>query len=136
MSKSNYLENQLLLYTFNQVVPDFDADATYYFTLHTDPINDDDTQDVNEVPYGGWSRVAISRTAGEWVVTGVTVANINDIACPKCLSNPCVAKYGSIGRLASGAGKILFSGPLTDEINININGIPVIPAGSASMTKG
>ena len=35
MSKSNYLENELLKYIFNNVTPGFDSDAAYYFALHT-----------------------------------------------------------------------------------------------------
>lgn len=135
MSKSNYLETVLLQAVFNADALPFNADTNVYVALHTADPGEAGTQDTNEVTYTGYSRVAVARTSSGWAVVGNMAANVTDITWPLCSGGSDVATHFSIGRLATGAGELLYSGEITTPLIISSNIIPVAAASALTVTE-
>lgn len=123
MSKSNAWENALLLLLFNNTNVANVGDATglrgsstvgnLYVSLHTADPGEAGDQTTNEISYTGYARVAIARTSGGFTVTGnqasltaaVQFGQRSDVGSTEAL-------YFGIGTASSGAGVLLYSGPL------------------------
>lgn len=138
MSKSNYLENELLKYIFNNVTTGFNSDAAYYFALHTADPGEAGAGNTNEVAYTGYARVLVSRNAGGFTVSGSTVSNTSMVMFPACTDNlggTPVATHYSITRAASGASEILYKAALTSSLAISQNITPIIAASAAQITE-
>ena len=86
----------------------------YYIELHTgDP--GAGTQSTFETLYTGYLRVAVIRTAGGWLVAGVTAANVAQILFPACTgpADDVTLTHVSFGLSNTGiAGQIIRCGPL------------------------
>jgi len=135
MSKSNYLENELLEFIFNAVAAGFAADTQFYIALHTADPGEAGDQTTNEVAYTSYARVSVARSVAGWTVTADTATNVADIPFPTCTGGSTTATHGSVGRLASGAGEILYKGALGAPLNISNLIRPIIPAGDANFTE-
>lgn len=126
MSKSNTFENDLLLLIFNGTaianIADNAASApltNLYVSLHTADPGEAGTQTTNETAYTGYARIAVARTSGGWTVTGASVSPVAAITFGECTASPGGAiTHAAVGTLASGAGKILYSGALTPNITM------------------
>jgi hypothetical protein len=142
MSKSNLLENSLLLLIFNATTFDNIAEndttgplTNLYVALHTaDPTETGDQED-NEATYTDYARVAVPRTAGGWTVTGNQVVNANAITFPEASGGSEVITHFSVGELASGAGDIYYIGTLTTPLNVSVGIEPRFPAGDLVITE-
>jgi hypothetical protein len=131
-SKSDSFENLWMRHIFlNEAIPGV-GDATglppsatagnLFLALHgTDP-GESGTQTSSEVSYTGYARVAVPRTSAGWTVTGNTVRPAANVAFPACTGGSTTATHGSVGTASTGAGMILYRGPLATVINI-INGV-------------
>lgn len=134
MSKSNSLENGLLLLLFNGTTYANIADnaassplTNLHVAAHTADPGESGTQTSSECAYGGYSRVAIARTSGGWTVSTNTVVPVtNPVVLGVCASGTENITHFSIGELASGAGRIFYSGPVTPNIAVSIGVIPQI----------
>lgn len=135
MSKSNALENDLLLYIFNNTTPAWSADAGYYLALHSADPGEAGTQATSEVSYTGYARVLVARNGTALPVTADTVTNGAQIQFPTCTGGSVTATHWSVGRLSSGAGQILYSGALTSSLAISNNVTPQFAASALSITE-
>jgi hypothetical protein len=126
--KSDFLENALLKLIFNAVSDPLIASAvgsltTLYVSLHhTDP-GESGVQSTNEVnlgQYDTYARVGVVRSASGWVVTGASVSPFANIAFPATTggSSGVTIPFFGVGELASGAGKLFYSGGITPSIVI------------------
>ena len=128
--KSGTFANKLLrLIFFGTAIPQIADNAAstpatnFYVALHTADPGETGLQNTNEVTYTGYAREVVSRTAAGWLITtgaAVDVVNPNgniDFA-PRTDVGSTVATYFSIGMLGSGAGEILYFGPLNPSITI------------------
>lgn len=94
-----------------------------YVALHTADPGVGGTQSTNEVTYTGYARVAVARTTGGWTAsTSASSSPVAAITLPAGTGGSGTATFASIGMLASGAGIILYSGPITPSI-ITGNGV-------------
>jgi len=87
--------------------------TTLYVSLHS---NDPGSggQNSNEVIYVGYARIAVARTSGGWTVSAGGVATpVAAITFPTCTGGSTTAYYWGIGLSSSGAGTLLWSGPLS-----------------------
>lgn len=123
MSKGNVFENDLLQLIFNAVgIADLaDNDATspltnLYVSLHTADPGEAGNQQSNEIAYTSYARVAVARTSGGWTVSGASVSPAANIDFPAGTGGSGTATHFAVGTLASGAGKILYSGTITPNI--------------------
>lgn len=144
MSKTNTFENEFLLLLFNNSNIANIGDATglrgsttagsFYVSLHTSDPGEASDQTTNECNYTSYARIAVARSGAGFVVTGNSVspaANV-DFAQPTNATNlPQTATHWGIGTSASGAGKLLYKGPITPNIVIsNTGSLPRVTSAS------
>lgn len=123
MSKGNTYENDLLKLIFQAIaIADLaDNDATspltnLYVSLHTADPGEAGDQTTSEIAYTGYARVAVARTSGGWAVTNNSVSPVANIDFPAGTGGAGTATHFGVGTLASGAGKLLYSGTVTPNI--------------------
>lgn len=135
MSKSNVLENELLLLLFNGTALS-GYGGNLFMALHSaDPL-DAGNQSTSEVSYTGYGRVSVPRDITGFTVSGGNVVNAADISFGTCTAGSATATHWSIGSSVSGSGKILYKGVISDGgLAISINVRPIFAAGSISITE-
>lgn len=107
-----------------------------YVSLHTADPAATGSQTTSEAAYTGYARVAVARTSGGWSISAETITNVGTITFPASTSGPEVETYVGVGTASSGAGVLLWAGPLTASLTIN-NGItPSFAALQLSITEG
>lgn len=132
MSKSNTFEEDILKLIFNGTpianIADNAASApltNLFLALHTADPGESGVQSTSEVSYTGYSRVAVVRTSGGWVVTGNSVSPAAAIEFGEMTAGTAgTATHASIGTASSGGGKILYRGALTPAINYSVGVVP------------
>jgi len=101
------------------------AAGSLYISLHTADPTEEGDQTSSECNYTSYARVAVTRGAG-FTVTGNSVSPAAAItfANPSNSTNlPQTATYFGIGTDASGAGKLLYAGTITENIVISNTGV-------------
>ena len=94
------------------------------------------TNEVTTTQYGAYTRVAVNRSSAVWTVTGATATLTAAVSFPTTTTTGTgvTATYFSIGALTSGAGTILYTGPITPNIVIPATTAGVIPQLTTSTT--
>lgn len=139
MSKSNDFENALLELIFNaEPIAGLAANATtgaltnLFIALHTADPGETGNQGTNEVAYTGYARVPVARTTGGWVVSGSIVNPAAAVEFGEMTGGaPGTATHLSIGTHATGAGMVLYKGPVVPEIPFAEGIAPRIRASSS-----
>ena len=132
MSKSDTFENDLVKLIFNGTAIANLADnaataplTNLYVALHTADPGEAGTQATNEISYTGYARQAVPRSSSGFTVSGSAVTLTNNLDFPKMTGGTGgTATYFSYGVAASGATKILYSGPLSPTIAVATGTIP------------
>ena len=101
-----------------------------YLALHTADPGAGGAQNTSEVAYTSYARVAVARTSGGFTVTTNSVALAANQSFPQCTGGSATATYFSVGTASSGAGVILFSGPLAASLSISNNITPILTTGT------
>lgn len=142
MTKTNSLENSMLLLLFNAVTfadlaeNDTTSPATsLYVSLHTADPGETGTQTTSEATYTSYARVAVARTAGGWTVATNTVTNTAAVVFPECTGGSNTITNFGIGTLASGAGVLLYKGALTASLAVSTGIEPQFAAGDIDVTE-
>lgn len=142
MSKSDFLENAILNLIFRAVAIANIADnaaasplTNLYWSLHTADPGDAGTQSTSETTYGSYARVAVARTTGGMTAatTGSTspAANVTfPAASGPTLPSVSSITHAGIGVASSGAGNLLYSGPVTPNINVSTGVQPILTTAS------
>ena len=122
MSKTNTFENELLLHIFQNADIALIGDAaglqnsaaagSLHVSLHTADPGEAGDQTTSETAYTNYARVAVARTAGGWTVSSNQVSNAAAINFAQCGLTGATITHWGIGTDASGAGKLLYKGPL------------------------
>jgi hypothetical protein len=129
-SKSVSFKNSLLLHIFQNAdianigdaggLQNSTADGSLYVSLHTaDPrAGGGSAQNTTELSYAGatpYARVAVSRTgATGWTVAANVVSNTAAITFPNYSAGASqTALFWGVGTASSGAGVLLYSGPIS-----------------------
>lgn len=141
MSKGNTFENDLLQLIFNATAIANIADnagtsplTDLYVSLHTADPGEAGGQTTNECAYTSYARVAVARTAGGWTVTTNSVSPVANINFPAATGGIETATHWAVGTDAAGAGKLLYSGTITPNINIT-NGVTPILTTASTVTE-
>lgn len=138
MSKGNTFENDLLLLIFNATAIANIADnaassplTNLYVSLHTADPGEAGSQTTNESAYTAYARQAVVRSGSGWTVTANSVSPAANIEFPagSGADNETVTHF-AVGTAASGAGKILYKGTLTPNIEVTDGVTPVITTAS------
>lgn len=135
MSKGNTLETDLLALLLNATPignladnAGSSPDTNLYVAFHTADPGEAGDQTTSEASFTGYARTAIGRSNGspQWTISspgGVgTAKNTNAITGPTYTvggGSPQTLTHFSVGRLSSGAGKLLYSGALTNSLIVN-----------------
>jgi hypothetical protein len=110
--------------------------TTLYVSLHTADPTAAGTQSSNEAAYTGYARVAVARTSSGWSISSETISNVAAINFPLATGGSETETYVGVGTAASGAGVLLWAGPLTSGLAVS-NGItPSFAAGALTITEG
>jgi hypothetical protein len=147
MSKSNVLENELLLHLFNNAAITTVGDAAgllpsaaaghLYVSLHTSDPGEAGDQTTNEIAYTDYARVAVDRASGAsgWTVTNNSVSPGANISFPPSTGGAggTVTHFG-IGTAASSTGKLLYSGTVSPNIVVS-SGVTVLLTTATAITE-
>jgi len=145
MSKSNALENELLLHLLQNADIALIGDATgvrgsstagsLYVSLHTADPGEAGDQTTSEATYTSYARVAVVRSAGGWTVSTNTGTNAALVTFPAATAGTNTVTYFAVGTSISGAGKLLFSGALTASLAVSAGITPVFAIGALSISE-
>ena len=137
MSKGNTFENDFLKLVFNATAIANIADnaassplTNLYVSLHTADPGETGDQTTSETAYTSYARVAVARTSGGWTVTNNSVSPVANIDFPACTGGTETATHFGIGTASSGAGKLLYKGTITPNINISAGVTPRLTTSS------
>ena len=135
MSLSNSAETNLLNLIFNNTSWANVGDATglrnstaagsLYISLHTADPGEAGNQSTNETAYTNYVRVAVARSSAGWTISGTApaqAANTAAIDFAQCGATGATLTHFAVGSASSGAGEILWYGPLTSSLAVS-NGI-------------
>jgi len=138
MSKSNSLENSLLLLLFNATaianVADNAASApltNIYVSLHTADPGEAGSQTTSEATYTSYARVAVARSGSGWTVTANSVSPAANIDFPAATGGTNTITYFGIGTASSGAGVLWYSGTVTPNISVTSGVTPRLTTATA-----
>lgn len=135
MSKSNTTENDLMLFVFNATATSWDSATTLYVALHTADPGEAGNQSTSEANYTGYARVAVSRNAGGWTVSGNQASNTALLQFPQCTAGSSTATHVSIGLASTGSTQILYSGALSSSLAISAGIQPQFSASTLVVTE-
>jgi hypothetical protein len=142
MSKGDTFENDLLKLIFNAVAIAGIADnaassplTNLYVALHTADPGESGSQTTNEIAYTSYARVAVARSSSGFTVSANAVTNAAAVSFPQCTGGSGTATHFSVGTVASGAGKILYSGTLSASLAISNLITPSFAIGQLSNTE-
>lgn len=130
-----------VLTALNTLVANAASPATnLYVSLHTADPTAAGTQSSNEATYGGgtgYARVAVVRTSSGWSLSGETITNVGAINFGACVGGTGETEtYVGVGTGSTGAGTLLWAGPLTSSLAVS-NGItPSFAASALTITEG
>ena len=124
MSASNAFANDLL--TALLISKNY---GPTYIALHTADTGAGGTQATNELAYTGYARQLVNPS--DWTVSGASFNNKLAIEFPEVtgVTGSPVAAHSTIGNAASGAGKVLLRGKLTNPLPITVGQEPRFKAG-------
>ena len=101
-----------------------------YVSLHTATPTATGSQTSSEAAYGSYARVAVARTTGGWTVTANAVAPVATISFPACTSGTETETFFGIGTSSSGAGNLLYFGPVSPTIGVSTGVTPQLTTSS------
>jgi hypothetical protein len=137
MSKSNTLENSLLLLLFNGTTIANLADnaassplTNLYVSLHTADPGETGTAVTNETSYTSYARVAVARTSGGWTVTNNSVSPVANVDFPACTGGTATITHFGIVSTSSGAGTLYYKGTVTPNISVSSGVTPRLTTAS------
>lgn len=134
MPKSTFLNNAILNLIFQgTAIAGLAQNATtspltsLYVALHTAAPGVGGAQSASEAAYPGYARVAVPRTSAGWTTsTTGTVSPVANINFPAATGGSETETYFSIGTALSGAGSVLYSGPITPNLSVSTNVQPFL----------
>lgn len=146
-AKSNAYEQALLELIFQAKTYDNIADnagssplTELWFSLHTATPDEDGEQGTNETAYGGYSRVAVTRSTDGFVVStspsgsteGASVAPTSNITFPECTGTSATITHFAIGKTSdSTGGEILYYGGISPTLSVSSGVTPRLTTDSA-----
>jgi hypothetical protein len=143
MAKGNTFETELLELIFNNTALPLIGDASglqpsasagsLFVALHTADPGEGGSQNTSEASYTGYARVAVARSGAGWIVTGNQVNPAAAITFPTPTAGSGTLTHASVGTDSSGAGKILYRGPIISPlggITIVVGQPPILGVGT------
>ena len=102
-----------------------------YLSLHSSDPTASGNQTSNEVSYTGYARVSVARSASGWTISGNQATLASAVSFPACTGGSATGAYLGIGTASSGAGNLLYAGPISPSIAISNGVTPQITTSTA-----
>jgi hypothetical protein len=135
MSKGNTTEAELIAFVFRGTAVAWSGNGNFFVALHTADPGEGGGQTTSEASYTGYARVAVSRDAGGWALSGNQSSNAAEVTFPECTGGTQTLTHFSIGLAASGASQIIYKGALTASLAISNLITPRFPVGTLVVTE-
>jgi hypothetical protein len=101
-----------------------------HLSLHASDPTAAGSQTANEVSYSAYARISVARTSAGFTVSGNSVTLTSTVNFPKCTGGSATAAYFGVGTDPSGAGHLLYAGPITPNISISNQVTPELTSGT------
>ena len=134
MSKGNNLENDVLLYVFNNTTFSWST-SNLYVSLHTGDPGEAGNQTTSECAYTSYARVLVSRDGAGWTVSGNTASNTAEVTFPQCTGGTETITHFGVGTASSGTGRLLYKGTLNASLSVSNLITPRIIAGALQVVE-
>lgn len=108
--------------------------TSIWCSLHVSDPTASGNQASSEIGYTSYARVAVVRTSSGFTVTTNFVSPASPISFPAGTGGSGTATYLGIGTASSGAGVLLYAGPISPAIVCG-NGITPIIGTSSTVTE-
>lgn len=109
--------------------------TSLYFSAHTADPGEAGTQLTSEIAYTGYTRIGIIRSGAGFTVTGNTAQPVADVNFPVATAGTGTVTHFGVGTAASGAGKLLYTGPVTPNIGVSASVTPQLAASGTTITE-
>lgn len=133
MSKANTFEADLLdlIFRATAIANLADNAASSPLTniacgLHTADPGENDAQTTSEASYTSYARVNVPRSSSGWSLSGNSVSPVSEITFPQATGGSQTITHFHVGRAASGAGQIFYSGTVTPNIAVSTGVTPIL----------
>ena len=133
MSKANSTEVDTLRAILKGTDPAWRSGANRYLAFHTADPGEAGNQTTSEATYTSYARVAVP--IADWTEAGSVFSNTNLLQFPQCTGGSNVLTHVSIGTAVSGAGQILYSGPLNASLSVANLIRPQFEVGALQVTE-
>ena len=135
---SDSAENGLALFIFNKTtyaelaMTDGTGKDNLYISLHTANPGEGGTVVTSECTATGYVRKAMARTSGVWTVSAGSASNAALVSFAAITAGTETATYAGLSTVASGAGAIIASAPLTTNLALGVGVTPTIQIGGVT----
>jgi hypothetical protein len=135
VSKGSTTEADLIAFVFHGTPVGWSGNAEFYVALHTADPGESGSQVASEAAYTGYARQPVLRDEEGWLLAGNQASNAAAITFPECAGGSETLTHFSIGLAASGAGQIIYKGPLDASLAISSLITPRFPTGVLLVTE-
>ena len=102
-----------------------------YVSLHTGDPTDSGDQTTNECAYTSYGRIAVSRGAGGWTISGDSVSPVANIEFAECTGGTETVTHWAIGLASTGSGYLLYAGTVSPNISVTTGVTPILTTASS-----
>lgn len=134
MALTTTMKNEIVSFIFHGSTPTWDADATWYISLHTASPTVTGTQTTSEATYTGYARQPITRDALGIDISGAAASNDDLIQFPTCTAGSDALTHFGIGTDVSGVGELKIYGTLGSTLNVSSGVQPQFAANDIDIT--
>lgn len=107
-----------------------------YLSLHTADPGVGNAQTTNETAYTNYARVAVARSTGGWDAPSAgATANAALVQFAQCGASGATLTHVAIGTASSGAGTVLYAGPLSASLAVALGIQPQFSAGALDVAE-
>ena len=135
MPKGPTTASDLLAKIFRNTALPWDAITDIYLSLHTADPTAGGSQTSSEATYTSYARIAVSRSAAGWDIVSNVASNDDLLQFPQCTGGTNTITHVAAGTLSSGAGQLLYVGPLNASLAVANLIRPQFDAGGLSITE-
>lgn len=135
--KGSVFDNDLLKLILNGVaiaqIADNASASPYtvlYLSLHTADPGAGGSQTTSEAAYGGYTRMSVSRTSSGFTVAGNAATLTSSVVFPTATGGSETETWSAVGTAPTGAGKILYRGPITPALAVSTGISPQLTTGT------
>ena len=102
-----------------------------YVSLHTATPGVGGSQNTNEAAYGSYARQPVNRNSGGWTVTTNSVSPVAPVVFATASGGSETETFFGVGLSSTGAGTLLYFGPISPNIVVTSGITPELTAASA-----